>query len=153
MNDQVPTTDLRSTAAFAGHPLHPAIVPIPIGLLSAAALSDLAYLATHDRFFVRMSRMLIGGGVIGGTIAAALGLVDFATIRPARRREGYAHAGGNGVVLVLSAISLGLRGRSDKDAPILAVGLSAAAAGLLAITGWLGGELTFRRGIGVHKRP
>ena len=32
-----------STASIAGHPLHPAVVPIPIGLLTAAAASDLAH--------------------------------------------------------------------------------------------------------------
>ncbi|MGH2381270.1 MAG: DUF2231 domain-containing protein [Candidatus Limnocylindria bacterium] len=71
------STDHPSTAAVAGHPLHPAVVSIPIGLLSAAAASDVGFLVTRERFFARMSRWLIGGGLGGGVMAGLLGLVDF----------------------------------------------------------------------------
>jgi uncharacterized membrane protein len=33
--------------------------------------------------------------------------------------------------------------------PLLAMALSALAAAMLAVTGWLGGELSYREGIGV----
>lgn len=141
--------DHRSTAAVAGHPLHPAVVPLPIGLLTAVSLSDVAHLVTGEGFFARMSRWLIGGGVVGGLLAAILGLVDFSTIRAARGPIGLAHAGGNATILGMSAVSLVLRQRSSNHVPVLAVGLSAAAAALLAVTGWLGGELSYREGIGV----
>jgi len=138
----------RSTASISGHPLHPAVVPVPIGLLTAAAASDLAELITGDSFFARMSRWLIGGGIVGGLLAAALGLVDFSTIRAARGTTGIAHAGGNAAVLAISAASLGLRQSSDRVRPVARV-LTLAAAGLLAVTGWLGGELAFRERVGV----
>ena len=142
-------TEHRSTAAIAGHPLHPAVVPIPIGLLSAAAVSDVAYLITGEGFFARMSRWLIGGGIVGGLMAASLGLIDFSTIRAARGPMGIAHAGGNAAILGMSAVSLVLRQQSASRVPPAALGLSAAAAAMLTVTGWLGGELAFRKGIGV----
>ncbi|MGI8998650.1 MAG: DUF2231 domain-containing protein [Candidatus Limnocylindria bacterium] len=138
-----------STAALRGHPLHPAVVPLPIGMLAAAASSDLLHLMTGDRFFARASRWLVGGGVASGIAAAALGLVDFATIRAARGPTGIGHAGGNAAVLTMSGLSLLIRVRAGNRLPASAFVLSAASAGLLLVTGWLGGELAFRQRIGV----
>ncbi|MFN2417559.1 MAG: DUF2231 domain-containing protein [Candidatus Limnocylindria bacterium] len=141
-----------STAAIGGHPLHPALVPLPIGLLTAAAASDVANLVTGDGFFARMSRWLIRGGLLTGVMAAALGLLDFSAIRAARGPVGIAHASGNTAVIGLSALSLVLRRSSDSRVPSLAMLLSAIAALLLAGTGWLGGELAYRKRIGVARR-
>jgi uncharacterized membrane protein len=142
-------TDRRSRAAVAGHPLHPAVVPIPIGFLTAAALSDIGYLASRQAFFARMSRWLIGGGILGGAVAAVLGALDFASIRAARGPTGVAHAAGNATILGLSAASLALRQSSANRVPGPAIALTAVAALMLAVTGWLGGELTFRKRIGM----
>lgn len=139
-----------STAAVDGHPIHPAVVPLPIGMLSAAAMSDVAHALTGERFFGRASRWLIGGGIVSGIFAAGFGLVDFATIRAARGPVGLAHAGGNATILAMSALSLALR-RGSRGVPTAAATLTLAAAVLLAVTGWLGGELTFRKRIGVTR--
>lgn len=146
--DSSVVVDHRSTAAVDGHPLHPAVVPLPIGMLTAAAVSDVAHLVTGEPFFTRASRWLIGGGILSGVAAAGLGAVDFSTIRAARGPIGLAHAGGNAAILAMSSVSLLLRLRSGHT-PGTAATLSLAAAALLAITGWLGGELTFRQRIGV----
>lgn len=145
-----PAGDRRSRAAIAGHPLHPSVVPIPIGLLTAAAASDIGYLASRQGFFARMSRWLIGGGIVGGLLAAPLGAVDFASIRAARSRAGITHAVGNTTILGLSAVSLALRQRADRRVPAAAMALTLLAAVLLAVTGWLGGELSYRHRIGVE---
>ena len=141
-----------STAAIAGHPLHPAVVPVPIGLLTATAASDIAFLVTGDRFFARASRWLLRGAVASGVVAASLGLTDFATVRAARSTTGIAHGGGNAAILLASLVSL-LARRGERDrVPAAAFALSAAAAVLLAVTGWLGGELSYRQRIGVVPR-
>ncbi|MGH2385649.1 MAG: DUF2231 domain-containing protein [Candidatus Limnocylindria bacterium] len=72
------------------------------------------------------------------------------TIRAARGSTGIAHAVGNSGVLAMSAVSLALRLRGPRDrVPAAAMGLTAGAAGLLAVTGWLGGEMAFRERIDV----
>ena len=139
----------RSTAAIAGHPIHPAIVPIPIGMIVATALSDLAHLLTREGFFARASRFLVAGSIVSALVAAVPGIVDFSTIRAARSRTGFTHAGGNLTIVGLSAVSLVLRSRSRRRVPAAAMVLSALAAALVGVTGWLGGELTFRERIGV----
>jgi uncharacterized membrane protein len=141
-----------STAALAGHPLHPSVVPLPIGLLAGAFMSDLAYLVTHDGFFARASRWLLRGGLATGAVAAALGATDFATVREARRPAGVAHASGNAIVMLLSAVSLALRRGRPGSVPGAAAALTALAAVLLSVTGWLGGELSYRHRVGVVPR-
>lgn len=138
-----------STAAIGGHPIHPAIVPLPIGLIVATTLSDLGHLITGERFFARASRFLLAGGILSGLTAALPGIVDFSTIRAARGRTGIAHATGNVTMLGLSALSLAIRARDGRRVPARAMALSALAATMLGLTGWLGGELAFRERIGV----
>lgn len=146
---QAEPADHRSTASINGHPLHPLAVPVPIGLLVAATFSDVAGAMTGDRFWARASRWLLRGALLSGGSAALLGATDFLTIKKARQPIGIAHAVGNGAILGLSAISLAVR-RGDRDRiPGVAMALSGLAAMLLMVTGWLGGEMSYRHGIGV----
>ena len=67
------------------------------------------------------------------------------------KRIGLLHGGGNVVVLLLFVLSWFLR-RDLPTAPGgLEVGLSALAVLLALVTGWLGGELVDRLGIGVDE--
>lgn len=141
--------DHPSTAAIAGHPLHPMLVTLPIGLLVATTASDIAGAVTGDRFWARASRWLLRGALASGAAAAAMGATDFFTIGAARKPTGIAHAAGNATIMGLSAASL-LARRGDRNRiPGLAFALSGISAGLLLVTGWLGGELSYRHGIGV----
>ncbi len=142
---------VTSTAAIAKHPIHPMLVPMPIGLLTAAAASDLGYWLTGDRFWARASRWLIGGGIATGGTAALFGLTDFLTMRrPRERPEGWIHGSGNLIALAIWAVSLRLRLTDEERAVVpWGIGLSALTAMILAVTGWLGGELSYRHKIGV----
>ena len=146
---QAQPADARSTASIAGHPLHPMLVPLPIGLLTAATVSDVAGMLSGDRFWARASRWLLRGALLSGATAGVLGATDFLTIGKARGSTGIAHAAGNATILGLSAASLAIR-RGDRDrVPLAAAAISGMAAMLLLVTGWLGGELSYRHGIGV----
>ena len=142
---------IESHAAIGGHPIHPMIVPLPIGALVGAAIADVAYLRTKDRFWARSARYLTNAGALTAAIAALPGAVDFTTTRAVRRTPiAWIHAAGNASVLGLALVSSALRGRNERSAaagPALAI--SMASAGLLLVTGWLGGELSYRHRIGV----
>jgi uncharacterized membrane protein len=142
-----------SVAAVAGHPLHPMVVPLPIGALSLTLASDLAYAATRDRFFARASQALLAAGIGTGLVAGSLGFTDFAG-RERIRRHGTAwiHGVGNAAALGLSVLSLSMR-RGRRDA-VLPAGLllSLATGSILLVTGWLGGELSYRHRIGVTRQ-
>jgi len=144
------TRGVRSTLTIAGHPIHPMLVPFPIGFLVGTLASDLAYWGMRDPFWARGSMWLVGAGVVMGSLAAIFGLVDFLTIERARGPTGWSHFLGNLVAVVLSLISLILR-IGNPEAAVLptALILSFIVVGILLVTGWLGGELAYRFKIGV----
>ncbi|MBW4647814.1 MAG: DUF2231 domain-containing protein [Kastovskya adunca ATA6-11-RM4] len=141
-----------STVAIAGHPLHPAIVTMPIGLLVAATASDVGYWLTGDVFWARAAIWLIGAGLVTGLVAALTGLLDFMRIGRVRKHTaGWAHMYLNVGALVLSAINLGLRLGGDPAENILFTGLilSVIVSALLGLSGWYGGELIYRHKVAV----
>lgn len=142
---------VESTAAVFHHPLHPMAIAFPVAALMAAPLADLAARATPDRFWRRAGRLLLLGGVVSGVAASAVGMVDYLSIRQVRRLPGaHAHAVGNAVAMVLAGLNLARRPADDAEPPgELELGLSLATVALLGVTAWLGGELSYRHGIGV----
>ncbi len=142
---------VESTAAIAGHPLHPMFVAFPIGLLSSAIATDVAYAVTGRRFWAMASKWLVSGGLLSGLWAAIFGATDFLTISRARSHPaGWIHAGGNVLAVALTAVSAGLRMRNPEGAVRPAgLVLSALVGTILTVTGWFGGELSYRHGIGV----
>lgn len=150
----LPPADIPSRAAIAGHPIHPMLVPLPIGFLIGAWIGDIVFAATDHPFWAFAAFWLLVGGLVAGLLAAAVGMVDFAAIRQARaHRAGWIHAAGNALALLLAAITIWLR-RADPAGPVVPWGLlwSSCIAGLLAVTGWFGGELSYRHRIGVFSR-
>jgi uncharacterized membrane protein len=149
------TDPAPSTAAIRGHPIHPMLIPFPLAFLVGVLLTDLAYWAASDPFWARASLWLVGAGVVSGLIAAAAGLVDFFTIRRARDHTiGWIHFLGNATALILSLVNWLLR-FDDPAAAILPWGLllSVIVAAILGVTGWAGGELSYRHRIGVMREP
>ncbi|MBH8551337.1 DUF2231 domain-containing protein [Nostocaceae cyanobacterium CENA357] len=144
-------TGVPSTVAIAGHPLHPLSVIFPIAFLAAALGSDFGYWLTRDFFWARASLWLIGLGLAGGVIAAAIGLSDFVKIERVRKRSaGWAHLILNVSLLVLTLVNFLLR-IGDAEARILPWGLaiSLIVGTLTSLSGWFGAELSYRHKIGV----
>ena len=144
-------TGVPSTVAVAGHPLHPAIITFPIGLLVSAPVTDLAYWFLGDVFWARASFWLIVGGLVTGLVAAITGLLDFIRIGRVRKHTaGWAHMYANVTALVVTAINLGLRvGDPVENLLFTGLVLSVIVATLLGISGWYGGELVYRHKIAV----
>ncbi|MCU0546517.1 MAG: DUF2231 domain-containing protein [Oscillatoriaceae cyanobacterium Prado104] len=144
-------TGIVSSVSIAGHPLHPVIVIFPVAFLVGAMGTDIGYWLTSDPFWARASVWLIGAGFASGILAAITGFFDFFKVKRVRDRSaGWLHMGGNVAAMVLSLINLVLR-QGNPAEPILYTGLiiSIVVGALLGITGWFGGELTFRHKVGV----
>ncbi|MEG3988986.1 DUF2231 domain-containing protein [Microcoleus sp. MOSTC5] len=142
---------ITSTLSVAGHPIHPIIVIFPVAFLVGAAGTDIGYWLTSDPFWARASVWLMGVGFAAGILAAITGFLDFFKVKRVRDRSaGWLHMGGNVAVMVLTLINLVLR-QGNPAEPIVYTGLaiSIVVATLLGITGWFGGELSFRHKIGV----
>ena len=142
---------VESTAAVFHHPIHPMVIAFPVATLMAAPAADLAARATGDKFWRRAGRWLLAGGLASGAAASAVGLVDYLAIPQVRRLpSAHVHAAGNMVGLALAGANLLRRPADDRSGPDgVAIGLSLATVALLGVTAWLGGELSYRHGVGV----
>src|SRR5207248_3682570 len=144
--DSDPHFGFRSTAAIAGHPLHPLLVTLPIGFLIGAFLSDLAFFGLtdngmRDAFWARASEWLIGAGLVAGVLAAIAGFIDFIGSERIRSLSiVWFHFLGNAVALIVAAVNLYLR---ISAGALMVTGVELALSILVvlifAVTGWLGG--------------
>jgi uncharacterized membrane protein len=142
---------MESRAKLFGHPIHQMLIVFPLGVLAMALVFDVIALIRDSLKLHEAAYYMIAAGVVSGLLAAVFGLIDFLAIPGGTRakRVGALHGIGNVVVVVLFAGSWLLR-RDDPARPdTLALILAVAGAGLALITGWLGGELVDRLGVGV----
>ena len=142
---------MHARARVLGHPIHQMLIVFPLGLLATATIFDVIRLVTGNALWAQIAFWLIAAGIVGGLLAALFGIIDWLGIPSGTRAKhiGLLHGGGNVVVVLLFAGSLLLR-LGDPMAPgTLALVLSFAGVGLALVTGWLGGELVTRLGIGV----
>lgn len=144
-----------SKAAIAGHPIHPMLIPFPVTCLTLVAVTDIVYAAGGGVFWATASYWLLIAGLISGALAAIAGLVDFLGVRRARRlRQAWAHAGLNVVVMAIALVNLLLRVDNLAEA-VVPEGVILSVIGTLGliVSGWLGGELSYRHRIGVAEAP
>ncbi|MCI4063643.1 Rieske 2Fe-2S domain-containing protein [Micromonospora sp. R77] len=127
---------------WLGHPLHPAMVQVPVGAWISAAVVDLL---PGQR---RAATVLVGLGTVSAVPAAVAGLNDWAALSRDQRRIGLVHAAANSVGLALYAGSLAARlnGRHGLGRTLAYLGLSAASAGA-----YLGGHLAYKQGAQVNQ--
>lgn len=148
--DETPMRGLPSTAAVAGHPIHPMVIPYPVAFLTSALLTDIAARRSGDAFWSRATTTLLGAGLISGLAAGLVGAIDYFTIRRAREKPvGKLHAYGNVAALGLAAANLAMRARDDRGPSGTDLALTAATAALVGVTGWAGAELSYRHMVGV----
>jgi uncharacterized membrane protein len=142
---------MQAKARLFGHPIHQMLIVFPLGLLATAFFFDVAFLILHRSELAVVSDWMIFSGVIGGLVAAIFGLIDWLGIPRGTRakRIGLWHGAGNVVVVFLFATSWFLRRLNPGEPLLIAIILSALGVGIAMITGWLGGELVDRLGVGV----
>ena len=142
---------MESRVKVLGHPLHPILIPFPLGLLITSLVFDIVYLFTANPLFSVVAFWMIAAGVIGGLLAAVPGLIDWLAIPRGTRARSVAlwHLVANVVAVVVFVVSWLLRtGAPGAIGPII---LSVVGVVLLGVGGWLGGELVGRLGVGVYE--
>ena len=143
---------MESRAKLFGHPVHPMLIVFPLGLLATAVIFDLLYLVFGNRLLPTASYYMIAAGILGGLLAAIFGFIDWLALPNGSRAKniGLWHGLGNVLIVGLFAISWSLRGNNVDFLPdSVALTLSFAGTVLALITGWIGGELVYRLGVGV----
>lgn len=143
---------MESRAKLLGHPIHPMLIVLPLGLFIAAVVFDGLYLWRGSPTFAAVAYWNIAAGVVGGLLAAVFGVIDWLAIPAGTRakRIGLLHGGSNVVVVVMFALVWLMRGNSVDAMPTTNMFLlEVVALGLGSVGGWLGGELVDRLGVGV----
>ncbi len=145
---------MRSRFSVAGHPLHPLLVAIPIGLFLWAFIADIVYLISDDRVWHDISFWSGIGGVVFGLIAAVPGIGDYLTmaVESTARVHATAHMLLNVAVIVLF-VAAAIVMRDDRalegSALTTVIILHGLGVVLLAVSGVLGGEMVYRHHLGV----
>jgi len=143
---------VETRVRFLGHSLHQMIVFLPLGLLAGAVGCDVAYLVTHELSWALMAYRLMGAGLIAGLAAAVPGFLDWRGLPIGSRAQqvGQLHGAGNVLMLLLFFASFLMRREMTGHIPgALTLTLGFTAMALAGVTGWLGGELVSRLGVGV----
>lgn len=127
---------------WLGHPLHPAIVQLPLGAWTSAAVLDLLP-GQH-----RSATTLVAVGTASALPAALAGANDWAELTPEQRRVGLVHAVTNivGTTLYLGSLVARLTGRQRLGRTLGFLGLASAGGG-----GYLGGHLAYKQAAQVNQ--
>ncbi|MEU7994543.1 Rieske 2Fe-2S domain-containing protein [Micromonospora sp. NPDC049060] len=127
---------------WLGHPLHPAMVQVPVGAWISTAVLDLM---PGQR---RAAATLCAVGTVSALPAAVTGLNDWAALARDQRRIGLVHAASNSVGLAFYAGSVAARmtGRHNLGRTLGFLGLGAASMGA-----YLGGHLAYKQGAQVNQ--
>ena len=145
-----PVTVLLRGNEWLGHPNHPVVVALPIGAWSLSSWYDVRSAATGDPRDEQVADAALRFGVLGAVAAAVTGLVQYLDAHGQARRETAVHAALNNVALALYVGSWAAR-RSDRRP--LGRRLAAAGLGVVGVSGFLGGDVAFRHGVGVDPKP
>jgi len=142
---------MRTPATLAKHPLHPMLIVFPVGLWIFSLVCDIAVLAgATSPGWQTTALYTMVGGLVGALVAAVPGLIDLLSLHVARLRTiALTHMTLNLIVVALYAVNIWLRLQAGADmrVPVL---LSVIAIIMLAVSGWLGGEMVHVHGVGVE---
>jgi nitrite reductase/ring-hydroxylating ferredoxin subunit len=122
-----------------GHPAHPPLTDVPVGLWISAAVLDLM---PGTR---RAAQTLVAAGLAGALPSVLTGIADWGSLHREQQRVGLVHAAGMATTSALYSASLIARyqGRDGAGRAFGFAGLSTLLAGT-----YLGGHLAFRQAAG-----
>ena len=149
VRDIIPTGPVKDalTGRWLGHALHPLLTDVPIGTWTSAVLLD--WLGGHSARDA--ADRLIGIGLLAAGPTAVTGWTEWGEAEatdPAVRRVGLVHAASNVAAVGLFAASLALRRRGARAGGKL---FALAGTAALGAGGFLGGHLSYARGVGVDQ--
>ncbi len=142
---------MHTPAQLARHPIHPMIVPIPIGLWVFSLVCDLIHVfgGTSPNWEIVAWYSMIGG-IIGALVAAVPGFIDMLSLPRGVQRTALTHMAINLGIVVLYIINSWMRRRGVTGG---LVWLSIVSVGLLLVSGWLGGKMVYVLGVAVETAP
>jgi uncharacterized membrane protein len=142
---------MQGKATIAGHPIHPMLIPFPIGFFVGALICDIISHWGDAVFWPRMSVVLIGFGIVAALVAAVFGFVDYATapMSEAPKKTATIHMALNLLVVLIFALAFYVR--LGNATSTLGYVLTVLGVIILAVSGYLGGHLSYHYEVGVER--
>jgi nitrite reductase/ring-hydroxylating ferredoxin subunit len=140
--------ELLHGGRWVGHPLHPALSDLPVGLWTGVVVLDAADRGSAPRRGIGPAGVLSAAGILAAGATALTGLSDWTVGEDQDRRVGLFHGLLNTVALGLQGASLGTRMAGHRST---ARALGAASLTVTAAAGYLGGHLVFTKGVMVNR--
>jgi len=140
--------ELLHGGRWAGHPLHPALSDLPIGLWTGVTVLDITDRSPAPPDGLDAAGVLSAAGILAACATALTGLGDWTVSSEQDRRVGLFHGLLNTVALGLQGASLGTRMTGHRST---ARALGAASLTVTAAAGYLGGHLVFTKGAMVNR--
>jgi nitrite reductase/ring-hydroxylating ferredoxin subunit/uncharacterized membrane protein len=140
--------ELLHGGRWAGHPLHPALSDLPIGLWTGAMVLDATDRGPPPRRGIDAAGLLSAAGILAAGATALTGLSDWTVSNDQDRRVGLFHGLLNTMALGLQGASLGTRMAGHRGT---ARALGAASLTVTAAAAYLGGHLVFTKGVMVSR--
>src|SRR5262249_39873035 len=140
--------ELLHGGRWVGHPLHPALSDLPVGLWAGVVVLDATDRGPASRRGLGAAGMISAAGILAAGATALTGLSDWAVSNDEDRRVGLFHGLLNTAALGLQCASLGTRIAGHRDT---ARALGAASLTVTAAAGYLGGHLVFAKGVMVNR--
>ena len=140
--------ELMHGGRWAGHPIHPALSDLPIGLWTGVMVLDAVDRDPAPRREIDAAGVLSAAGILASVATAVTGLSDWTVSNDEDRRVGLLHGLLNTVALGLQGASLGTRMAGHRST---ARALAAASFTVTAGAGYLGGHLVFTKGVMVNR--
>jgi nitrite reductase/ring-hydroxylating ferredoxin subunit/uncharacterized membrane protein len=140
--------ELLHGGRWVGHPLHPALSDLPIGLWTGAMVLDALDGSLPPRRGVDAVGVLSAAGILAAGATAVTGLTDWTVSNDQDRRVGLFHGLLNTVALGLQCAALGTRMAGHRST---ARALGAASLTVTAGAAYLGGHLVFTKGVMVNR--
>jgi nitrite reductase/ring-hydroxylating ferredoxin subunit len=140
--------ELLHGGRWVGHPLHPALSDLPIGLWAGVTVLDATDRDPVPHRGIDAAGMLSAAGILAAGATALTGLNDWTVSNPQDRRVGLFHGLLNTVALGLQGASLGTRVAGHRGT---ARALAAASLAVTGAAGYLGGHLVFTKGVMVSR--
>jgi nitrite reductase/ring-hydroxylating ferredoxin subunit/uncharacterized membrane protein len=140
--------ELMHGGRWAGHPLHPALSDLPVGLWTGATLLDMTDLGPAAGPGLDAAGVLSAAGIVASCATALTGLTDWTVSNEQDRRIGLFHGLLNTAALGLQCASLGTRMTGHRST---ARALGAASLTVTGAAAYLGGHLVFTKGVMVNR--
>ena len=148
-SDEGPHGHPRSTAKIGDHPIHPMLVPFPIVCFILTFVCDILYVRGNTGV-AAASNWLLGIGLVFAALAAVAGLTDFLGEKRIQGADAVKHMLANVTAVVLEVVNLVLRLGNPDFIASTGVYISAVVVLILIYSGWKGGDLVYRHGMGVR---